>query len=70
MGEGWAQCQVCGRLNKVKMRDISEDDLYIEEHCPRCRDGTRHLWCGENREDIYIYYNLNADPRFYNYNTK
>lgn len=70
MGEGWAQCQVCGHLHKVKMRDISEDDLYIQEHCPKCRDDTNHLWCGENREDVYIYYNLNVDPNFYNYNTK
>ena len=66
MGDAvWAQCQVCGHLHKVKMRDISEDDLYIEEHCPRCRDGTKHLWCGENKEDVYIYYNLNTDPRYY-----
>ena len=63
--EGWAQCQVCGYLHKVKTKDTSEDDLYIEEHCPRCRDGTKHLWCGESQEDVYIYYNLNADPRYY-----
>lgn len=61
----WMQCQQCGTLHQVKTKDTSEDDLYIEEYCPKCRDGTKHLWCGEQKEDIYIYYNVNADPRFY-----
>lgn len=66
MGEKvWVQCQVCGHLHKVNMKDTSEDDLYIEEHCPRCRDETKHLWCGEDETDIYIYYNTNLDPRYY-----
>lgn len=70
MGEvGWVQCQVCGALHKVKIQ-LSEDDLYIEEWCPKCRDETKHLWCGEDETEIYMYYNLNADPRYYKYNTK
>ena len=65
MKEGWGQCQVCGHLHMVETKDIPEGDLYIEEYCPKCRDGTKHLYCGENREDVYIYYNLNIDPRYY-----
>jgi hypothetical protein len=67
--EGWVQCQVCGELSKIKNRDglISDDDLYTEPvWCRRCRDDTKHLWCGD---DIYLNYNLNLDPRFYQYKT-
>ena len=61
----WMQCAQCGHLHKVKETSVSDDDLYTEEYCPRCRDETKHLWCGENETDIYIYYNANLDPRYY-----
>jgi hypothetical protein len=67
--EGWAQCQVCGELHEIKIHNLSDEDLFIWEHCPRCRDETKHLWLGE-QDDIYIGYNLNIDPRYYKYNTK
>ena len=63
--EGYAQCQVCGALHKIKMKDISDEDLFIDEYCPWCRDGTKHLWCGEDETEIYYYYNANLDPRYY-----
>ena len=69
MREGvWVQCTECGELHKVKSKDasISDDDLYTEPiFCPRCRDGTKHLWCGEDETDVYIYYNANLDSRYY-----
>lgn len=68
--EGWVQCQNCGELYKTKVHSLSENDLYIIKHCPHCRDETQHLWCGEDETEIYMYYNLNADPRYYKYNTK
>lgn len=64
----WVQCQTCGELHKVNSNDasISDDDLYTEPiWCPRCRDGTKHLNCGEDETDIYIYYNTNLDSRYY-----
>lgn len=64
-GEGWVQCQVCGELHKIKTKDISDEDLFIDEYCPRCRDGTEHLWCGEDETGVYYYYNANLDPRYY-----
>ena len=73
MGDGsWIQCQVCGKLHKVKTDSPPEDYLFIEEFCPRCRDETTHLWCGENKEDAYLYGNSNLDERYfiYNNNTK
>ena len=63
--EGWGQCQVCGALHKIKTKDASDEDLFIDEYCPRCRDGTKHLWCGEDETEIYYYYNANLDPRYY-----
>jgi Zn finger protein HypA/HybF involved in hydrogenase expression len=67
--EGWAQCQSCGRLHKVKLSTLSNEDLFVQEFCPKCRDETKHLWIG-SQDDIYIAYNLNVDPRYYTYNTK
>ena len=67
--KAWIQCQVCGHLHEVKIR-LPEDNLYIYEYCPKCRDETKSLYCGENKADAYFYYNANLDPRYYNYNTK
>jgi hypothetical protein len=64
----WVQCQKCGKLHRVKSKDasISDDDLYTEPlWCPRCRDGTKHLNCGEDDTEIYMYYNANLDSRMY-----
>lgn len=67
----WLQCQHCGHLHKVKTKDVSDEDLYIEEiHCPRCRDETKHLLIGEYEDDVYIYGNVNLDNRYFIYNTK
>ena len=66
----WMQCQECGHLHRVREKDTSsdEDDLYKYMHCPRCRDDTKHLWCGINQEDVYFYGNANVDSRYYQYN--
>ena len=63
----WTQCQVCGKLHRVqhKHTSISDDDLYMKIFCPKCKDTTKHLWCGENEAEIYMYYNANLDPRYY-----
>ena len=66
----WVQCQVCGKLHKTKASYSSEDDLFIELQCPRCRDGTDHLLIGPNRDDVYLTGNANLDERYYIYNTK
>ena len=69
MGDGVrVQCQQCGHLHKVKNKtaSISDDDLYTEPiFCPKCRDDTKHLWCGKDEMDTYIYYNVNLDSRYY-----
>jgi Zn finger protein HypA/HybF involved in hydrogenase expression len=60
----WIQCQNCGHLHKAKIQ-LSEDDLYIYEYCPKCRDETKSLYCGEDETEIYIYYNANLDTRYF-----
>ena len=67
--EVWVQCQECGELHKQDIRH-SIEDIYITLHCPRCRDGTTHLICSEDESEIYSLYNVNADPRYYNYTAK
>ena len=69
----WVQCAKCARLCRVKSKDalISDDDLYITElYCSRCRDSTKHLFIGENKEDIYWFGDNSLDERYFIYNTK
>ena len=63
------QCK-CGNLHQVKSRDasISDDDLYTEPiYCSFCRDSTKHLLIGENREDVYLMGDNTLDERFFIY---
>ena len=69
-GKQWFQCQSCGHLYQVDAQFDIENDLFVRIECRNCRDETNHLWIGSNPEDVYIYGNLNADPRYYKYNTK
>ena len=65
----WVQCVRCGHLHKVKSKNasISDDDLYIENFCPKCRDGTKHLLIGENQEDVYWLGDSYLDERYFIY---
>ena len=67
--EVWVQCQFCGKLHKETIQ-YNIEDIYIKLHCSGCRDDTVHLICGQEESEIYHLYNLNADPRYYNYTTK
>ena len=71
--ETWVQCARCGNLHRVEINDasISDDGLYTElVWCTRCRDGTKHLFIGEHKDNVYLYGDITLDERFYNYNTK
>ena len=71
MGEKvWVQCARCGNLHQVKSKDasISDDDLYITGlYCSHCRDGTKHLFVGEHKEDVYIVGDSGLDERYFIY---
>ena len=66
----WVQCQVCGKLHKQETFYNIEDEIYIKVLCPGCRDDTMHLVLSEDESEIYSLYNVNIDPRYYNYTTK
>lgn len=68
--EVWLQCQDCGRIFKQTIQYNIEEDIYINAKCIGCRDETTHLICSEDENDIYILYNSNVDPRYYQYKTK
>jgi hypothetical protein len=70
MSKEYVQCQECGRIHQVDIEYDIENDLYVKINCPECRDETTHLLCGDKVGDLYLTYNLNIDPRFYNYKTK
>lgn len=65
------QCMHCGALHWIEdPPDIDEDELYIKMKCKHCGKETNHLWVGTEAGDEYLYYDVNADPRYYEYNTK
>jgi transcription elongation factor Elf1 len=58
----WVQCQCCGYLYQID-ETISINKSIVNYVCPKC--GYKHaLNCG-NYEDIYYYYNVNLDERYY-----
>lgn len=62
----WVQCTCCGKIYSIK-RNVPIDVMYIDIECPFCDDGTRGLNCGESLDDIYLYCDINIDPRYYKY---
>ena len=65
----YLQCMYCGKIHRQKIQ-CRDDDLYIYEKCKSCGKVVKHLRCGENPDDIYMYYDYTMDFRFYDYKTK
>lgn len=69
--KGYFQCRCCGSVNYIKTKDKpKENGIYIDLWCSKCKDVTQQLNCGEDLSDWYELYDLNNDPRYYNYKTK
>ena len=66
-GQGeWLQCVKCGHMHKVDTTKYNiEDDIYIRMRCTKCHEFAAHLLCGEQYEDIYLYYDSTLDKRYY-----
>ena len=58
----WVQCQFCGHLYQVESY-VPIDVSIINSICPKC-EYEKALNCGSD-EDIYRYYNVNLDERYY-----
>lgn len=62
--EEYLQCNHCGCISKAEIR-CRDDDLYILNYCPQCKEVVKHLRCGERPEEIYRFYDVVMDPRYY-----
>lgn len=59
------QCS-CGYIHKVDEKYKPRgDDIYTTLFCPKCKDYTRQLYCGDSVDDLYMLYDANIDPRIY-----
>lgn len=60
------QCMKCGHLYWIEdPPNIDENELYIKIKCEHCKHTTNHLWVGNKPEDLYLYYDVTKDPRYY-----
>ena len=59
----WIQCQKCGHIYCIEAR-VSTDKLYVLSECPKCGHH-KGLNCGDNKDDLYLYYNPVLDERYY-----
>ena len=65
-GKGcWVQCCQCGNIYYIQ-EPVPIDRLYVPSECTRCGH-ERGLNCGNNKNDIYMYYDQVLDERFYKY---
>ena len=57
------QCQECGQIYEVPYA-VEIDKLYVIADCPNC-GMAKGLNLGNEKEDLYYFYNINLDPRCY-----
>ena len=59
------QCCSCGHIHRQQIQ-CNDDDLYIDSiRCEKCKQRVKHLRCGEESLDVYMYYDVVLDKRFY-----
>ena len=60
------QCMNCGHLHWIEdPPEINDDELYTETKCKKCQRITNHLWVGDTPEDLYLYYDVTLDSKYY-----
>lgn len=64
--EGYYQCCSCGTVHYIKY-PYKANDLYSTLWCNECEDEENHLWVGDTMDDIYIYYDVTKDERYFIY---
>lgn len=56
---------MCGEIYHTK-EPVPTDQLYVASECARCGHD-KGLNCGNNRDEIYRYYDPVMDERYYQY---
>ena len=60
------QCSCCGNIHKVDERYKPRGDtIYETLWCPKCKEYTRQLYCGDDIDSLYELYDLSKDSRYY-----
>lgn len=59
----YLQCTNCGEIYQVRGK-IDMSNVYVNSYC-QCCGHVKALNCGNNREDLYIYSDINLDKRYY-----
>lgn len=61
----WMQCTTCGKIHKIP-DTFPIEELYVEINCPSC-DSHVGLNLGSEKEDLYYFYNVTLDDRYFTY---
>lgn len=59
----WIQCQSCGYIYRINKK-VSIEKSIINSVCPECEYNIG-LNCGDNKDDIYYFYDQTLDERYY-----
>ena len=60
------QCGCCGNIYKVNNKYKPRgDDIYETLWCPKCKEYTQQLYCGDDINSLYELYDLNKDLNYY-----
>jgi hypothetical protein len=62
---GYVQCLRCGYIYIVQ-RKIPTNVSVVKSCCPRCQ-WNKGLNCGDQLDDIYEFYDVTLDGRYYSY---
>ena len=59
----YIQCLSCGDIYIIG-RKVPTSTSVVKSECPRC-GWHKGLNCGDKKEDIYYFYDLSLDSRYY-----
>lgn len=61
----WIQCTTCGEMHK-SCSEYPIDEMYVNDYCPNC-NSYKGLHLGNREEEIYEFYDVNLDVKYYTY---
>ena len=65
--EQFYQCSECGSIHRSYIKKVEDlcYGIYYETYCPKCKSVEKHLWVGQDKDEIYEFYNPVLDSRYY-----